>query len=300
MSRLLKANWNAVHGTEDATGRYRYERYAEKEGVYVVNSDSEDIPAFGVMIARRLALASDGTGKDESDIYRVEQDYQTGNSTGFIEDALFALVNGATDIGAGRVGVAYPLNDHYPRPALYDTDQFGTPAAGDVLGTIPNTWKLGPGLPGMRCAETGVESNGTVKVIADFYTSAWWAKVTARCDANDITVAANAVADVDSDLVYDGSSATPEVAVRPAFPPCIDIDVHRAPNISVGAYITYTIGVSRNGLNGTRNAILTTPMYDDPVGMGKLWLTSDIANIPTGWAAAANTLGLYTLIYRAN
>jgi hypothetical protein len=113
----------AGHGYADSAGTYQYDRVAEKEGVYVVNDSNQVLPAFGVMMAWRLAKATDPTGRNETDVFRINIDGQDTDNPYSITDSLCLLVNGPSDLANERVGIAYPINDYFPRPALYDTDQ---------------------------------------------------------------------------------------------------------------------------------------------------------------------------------
>jgi hypothetical protein len=298
MAARARADWVAGHGYADSAGTYQYDRVAEKEGVYVVNDSNQVLPAFGVMMAWRLAKATDPTGRNETDVFRINIDGQDTDNPYSITDSLCLLVNGPSDLANERVGIAYPINDYFPRPALYDTDQFGNPSTGDVLGVMVSTWKLGPGLPGFLCAEAGVDSNGCVKVIADRMTRAWWARVHTRTAAGATAISAYAVADQAGDLIYDGVSATPAIDLDISIPP-LDPGLIQSPNFSEDAYVMYTIGVSANGLGGTKDPVLVSPGFDDPVKTGKLWPTVDIATIPTGWSSTGTTIGSYTIIARA-
>jgi hypothetical protein len=299
----MRATANRVHGLGhvDSTGSYEYQRARAKEGVYVVNDDTlgGDIPAFGVMLAMRLANIGDPTGKRERDVYRAARVYHAGPVSGAIEDGVDLLVNGSKDIPLGKVGIAYPITDLYPRQALWDKDQFPVAWSGDAAGPLPygslyqeGSWKLGPGLPGFQVVKYEASfSDNTVLVIADKLRKTYWGRV------HSIPVQAHAVIDVSADELYDGSSFNPEISFSIMVP---DDDPGNAGafSIAIGEDFLYTIGTSSLGLYGGRAAAVVQPGFEDPLTCGKLWPTSRIGTPPTGWSSAGTTLGSYTVIKR--
>jgi hypothetical protein len=298
------------HGYLDGTGVYRYDVEEQaREGVLVVNDDvaNYSIPPFGLMTGYVLASASDPTGKDERDIWRVGR-YSSTSTTPGGAGAIF--INDDKEIPPGKVGLAYNASRYIPRPALYYTDEFNDPYPGCPLGALPGAdvdsdgaFKLGPGLPGFMCARNGVDSNGCVLVIRDTMTRAYWAKTYTYAYSGYNGVGVHPVADQQGGLIYDGVSANPYMTENVRFPeggvgPAAGTYV-RAPYVLADQWIMYSVGSARSGQgNGADSNLISGEVYLEGKYSTKFWPTADIANVPAGWTAGVSTLGAYTVITR--
>lgn len=200
---------------------------------------------------------------------------------------LISGARGATTASTSYAEASVPIEEPVYGAISDDLPTYfytGTSLFNFTLGIIPDTDKLGPGLPGYICVDQEfLDDKRLALVIRDFTTSSWWAKVYSW-NSSTGTLEAKPCLNQAGDYTYDGTGGMPALD-----PMSIQIDcdlTFRCPNIAVGDVIRYSFGPQRK--NGTDNfglyidtLYLESNCYDDPLGTIKAWTGAH--SIPRGW-----------------
>jgi hypothetical protein len=250
-------------GHHDFAGYYPYVRHhSADEKVRVFNDESsEAMPAYGVGVCRWLATTSENQSLDGNDsVWVMRQNFSTAAGLYNLAFGHFLVINDGEEIPAGETGWAYPVDYDRARRALFDADQFSVPYATTPVGPIPGTWKLGPGLPGLLYANSGID-NGTRVALTT-------------------TVPAHPCAFF-SGIVYDGVTNTPEINLDIKTETWVGANNRHIGrhNIPSGRFIRYTTSPGHPGFFGRTR--LHDWWMDDPLDIVKLWDTT--GSIPDGW-----------------
>jgi hypothetical protein len=118
---------------------------------------------------------------------------KTKQATAFANKVL--LVNGAAAVASGAIGLCLVGHDQ-PMLAAYDTGG-STPAAGDLVGVYPSSWKLRPQFPGFVALDAG--SSGLVWVLRKPDIPPYWGTLDYALDAGGSTTVSILFTDEDQE-----------------------------------------------------------------------------------------------------
>jgi hypothetical protein len=264
---------------------------------------NETIPAFACIVPYYAWQISQGAPEQSTPIHVAWPQWAASGDLWSSAYQKIPMVNGREPVEVGKVGRGYAVSPTRPRWALYDYDQFGTPSIGDIIGPLPNSWQLGPGVPGQLVCVGIYGEDGRVLVTRDIYSHGSFTALTN--ERIGVTIGRNYCEShvthnpVSSGIVYDGVTNTPEIP--------LDCDSFITQEWESNGYPLFEINIGEDNEvlgyyrasagGGPPHIAIRGAFGDDPELRKKLWGGAG-AGIPEGWSDDGGSIAGYTVIVR--
>lgn len=267
-------------------------------------ADDETVPEYGVICAYDttcndlLPVYTDAGNASELGFVGGSLKYSPGENGYTVRWMREYFVNIGGEVASGDSGRCSPCTTKI-HLAAYESAT-GTPAAGEIWGPAPGTYKLHRGLPGFIIYGPVDTSAHTVGVMRDVLNTPVWCRAIENWKHEGVygsepTVLVNPMTPANAlstnSFCYDGTHKSPRIEFVVALPSgwkpnSINLAVLHAPNVIAGNCFSARFADGRMGDVGWALVPATSWYLDDPIGTVRMVTTT---TVPQGWALMNGT-----------